>query len=449
MGSYEVKKGLDLPIPGTPDPDVLEVRRGTEVAVVGRDYPGLRPRVHVKPGEQVRQGQLLVSDARNRGLRLTSPAAGRIKAVHRGERRRLESVVVSVGGDGHQRFEAHAGGGAANSPEGLRSLLVESGSWVAFRTRPFGRVPDPGAEAAAIFVTAMETEPLAPPIETLLAGKEDDLERGLRALAALTDGPIHVCTGPRDRLPVTESERIRVEVFDGPHPAGLTGTHIHRIAPVSRTRSIWSLHAVDVAGIGHLLRTGRLPADRVISLAGPSVRRPRLFSVRPGTSTAQLTEGELLDGPNRIISGSVLSGRTAMGPGEGYLGRFDRQISVVPEGGATRKPAWLTLGADVFTATGAFVSAFLPSDRLRFDTSAHGARRAMIPLETFDSVIPMDILPTPLLRAISARDTVRAEDLGCLELLEEDLALCTLMDPGKANWGAELRELLDLIEKEG
>lgn len=449
MGSYDLKKGLDLPIGGAPDPDILEVSRGTEVAVLGRDYPGLRPKVHVEPGEQVRHGQLLVSDARNRGLRLTSPAAGRIKAVNRGERRRLESVVVAVGGDDHQRFGTRSGGAASNTQDGVRDLLVESGLWSAFRTRPFGRVPDPGGVAAAIFVTAMETEPLAAPVETLLAGREDDLERGLHALLSLTDGPVHVCTGPRDRLPLTEGPRLRIEVFDGPHPAGLAGTHIHCVAPVSRSQPVWSLHAVEVAGIGHLLRTGRLPADRVISVAGPSVRRPRLFSVRPGTSIDQLVQGELIEGPNRVISGSVLSGQAAMGPAEGFLGRFDRQVSVLPEGGARQTPAWLTLGGHVFTATGAFVSAFLSSDRLRFTTSAHGARRAMIPLETFDSVIPMDILPTPLLRAISARDTVRAEDLGCLELLEEDLALCTLVDPGKVNWGAELRDLLDLIEKEG
>lgn len=446
MGTHQIKQGLDLPIGGAADPEVLEAVRVREVAIVGRDYPGLRPKLHVAPGDRVRQGQLLVTDARNRNLRLTAPAPGRIKAVNRGERRRLESVVIAIEGEGHAGFSA---GPRPASAAGVRELLVESGLWSAFRTRPFGRVPDPAGEPAALFVTAMETEPLAPPVEAQLSGSEDDFARGVDALTHLTAGPVYVCRGPGDRLPDLEGGRIRVEVFDGPHPAGLAGTHIHRLAPVSRTRVVWSLHAVDVAGIGHLLRTGRLRNERVVALAGPGVRRPRLLSVRAGASLEELTRGEFTGEQNRLISGSVLSGRAVTGPATSFLGRFDRQISVLPEGGGRSQPAWLTLGSDVYTATGAYVSAFRSARSLRFSTAAHGAPRAMIPLEAFDAVMPLDILPTPLLRAISARDTVRAEDLGCLELLEEDLALCTLVDPGKGNWGDELRDILDLIEKEG
>ncbi len=448
MGTHQIKQGLDLPIGGAADPDVLEAVRVREVAVVGRDFPGLRPKVHVEVGDRVRQGQLLVSDARNRGLRLTATAPGRIKAVNRGDRRRLESVVIGVEGDGHVGFSVDVSGKPL-SAEALRALLLESGLWSAFRSRPFGRVPDPAAQPAALFVTAMETEPLAPSIEAQLAGAEEDLGRGLRALTQLTAGPVFVCRGPRDRLPDAGGERIREEVFEGPHPAGLAGTHINRLAPVSRNRPVWSLHAVDAAAIGHLLRTGRLKNERVVALAGPGVKRPRLLSVRAGASIEELTRDELTEGPNRMISGSVLSGYAVTRPATRFLGRFDRQISVLPEGGDRRQPAWLTVGADVYTATGAYVSAFRSPESLRFSTAAHGAPRAMIPLETFDAVMPLDILPTPLLRAISARDTVRAEDLGCLELLEEDLALCTVVDPGKANWGDELRDVLDLIEKEG
>jgi Na+-transporting NADH:ubiquinone oxidoreductase subunit A len=448
MGTHQIKQGLNLPIGGVADPDVLEAVRVREVAIIGRDYPGLRPKLHVAPGDRVRQGQLLVTDARNRSLRLTAPAPGRIRAVNRGERRRLESVVIAIEGEGHVGFSAAAGRGPA-SAAGLRELLLESGLWSAFRNRPFGRVPDPAAEPVALFVTAMETEPLAPPIEAQLTGGEDDFARGVRALRQLTAGPVFVCRGPEDQLPDIDGERVRVEVFEGPHPAGLAGTHIHRLAPVSRTRAVWSLHAVDVVAIGHLLRTGRLKNERVVALAGPGVRRPRLLSVRAGASLEELTHGELTGEQNRLISGSVLSGRAATGPATSFLGRFDRQISVLPEGGGRHQPAWLTLGLDVYTATGAYVSAFRPASSLRFSTAAHGAPRAMIPLEAFDAVMPLDILPTPLLRAISARDTVRAEDLGCLELLEEDLALCTLVDPGKGNWGDELRDILDLIEKEG
>ncbi len=450
MGRHVVRKGLDLPIAGRPDTGITDTVQAGRVAVLGRDVHDLRPRLQVEAGQRVERGQLLVQDARRRTVRLTSPAAGIVESVHRGERRELLSVVVRLDEDRPARFASHTGESVDRlSDDQIRDLLVESGLWTSLRTRPFGRVPSEGASPASIFVNAMSTEPLAPPVEAVLDGLEDAFRLGLTILGRLTGGPVFVCTGPGFHLPLPVSGSIRHEEFDGPHPAGLTGTHIHFLDPVRRGKEVWHLDASDTAAIGHLFTRGESRADRLISLAGPGVTRPRLIRTCPGASTDDLVRGELAAGTQRIVSGSALSGHIAMGPETGFLGRYDAQLTVLPEGGRRTQPAWAALGFDIFTVTRAFMSAFFPRREYAFDTSAHAAWRAMVPLEAFEDVMPLDILPTPLLRALAARDPTRAENLGCLELAEEDLALCTFVDPGKNDWGRALRRVLAMIEKEG
>jgi len=187
----------------------------------------------------------------------------------------------------------------------------------------------------------------------------------------------------------------------------------------------------------------------VISLAGPGVKNPRLLRAPLGSSTLNLTDGELHEGDQRIITGSALSGHPAGTEETGFLGRHDLQVTVLPEGGGSIQPAWARLGFDVFTVTGAYMSAFFKRKSYDFDTTAHSAQRAMVPIGAFENVMPLDLLPVPLLRALAARDGLRAERLGCLELAEEDMALCTFVDPGKNDWGRSLRLVLMLIEKEG
>ena len=452
MARHVVKRGLDIPIAGAPDQSRIDDARVSRVAVLGRDFREMRPRVAVEPGQSVRRGDVLVTDARHQGIRLTSPASGTVLAVHRGERRRLRSVVVRVehDRDATRPFESYTGKTAGRLADGqLRELLIESGLWTAFRTRPFNRVPRVDAVPHSIFVTAMSTEPHAPAAEAVLAGHEDDLGRGLEVLTRLTPGPVWFCRAPGSTVGPAEAEGVRVEEFAGPHPAGLPGTHIHLLDPVDLRKQVWHLSAIDVAAIGRLFARGELLVERVISLAGPGVRQPRLLRARLGASLHNLTDGELREGPQRFLTGSVLSGHPAGTQETGFLGRHDLQVSVLPEGGGRIQPAWARLGFDVFTVTGAFMSAFFGHKPYDFDTTAHAAQRAMIPLEVFERVMPLDLLPTPLLRALGARDPLRAEQLGCLELAEEDLALCTFVDPGKNDWGRALRLVLALIEKEG
>lgn len=427
----------------------------SHVGLVAADYVGLRPTLYVGEGDEVRQGQLLLDDKKTPGVRYTAPVAGRVVGIHRGDRRALQSLVIATAAGAEDEapavaFEAFDGRDPANvDRDYAKALLIESGQWPALRARPFSRVADPAAEPLAIFVTAIDSEPLAPPVEAALAGREADLAAGLRVLTALTDGRVYVCTAPGWATELPALERLRHEQFDGPHPAGTVGYHIHALEPAGRGRLIWYVGYQDVLAIGHLFLTGRLDAARVVALAGPSVRQPRLLRVPLGASTDEITAGECEDGELRVLSGSVLSGRRAAGEVHGYLGRYHRQVAVLPEGRERYLLGWAGPGTGRFSALRVFLSTLAPSKRFAFTTSTNGSPRAIIPVGLYERVFPFDLPPTYLLKALVTRDIERAEQLGCLELDEEDLALCTFVCPGKNDYGPHLREVLTLIEKEG
>jgi Na+-transporting NADH:ubiquinone oxidoreductase subunit A len=450
---HTIKRGLDLPIAGTPVQEVGDGPAVSRVALLGADYVGLKPTMLVQPGDQVLRGQPLFEDKKTPGVRYTAPAAGRVADVHRGDKRAFLSIVIEVSpGDGPQAQVAFAGWNGAPPAEGdgagLRALLLESGLWTALRSRPFGRVPAPDAAPEAIFVTAMDSRPLAPNVETALAGREDDYGRGILALRSLTAGRVYVCRAPGSTLRVPRAERIAIEEFSGPHPAGNAGTHIHFLHPVGHGRSVWHVGAQDVAAIGHLLATGKLDVARVVSLAGPGIARPRLLRTRLGASVAEITAGELAPGEQRMISGSVLDGRTALGEAEGFLGRYHQQVSALPEGRGRELLGWIAPGADKFSVTGAVLGAFSRARKRVFTTTTNGSKRAMVPIGTYEAVMPLDILPTFLLRALLTGDLERAEALGVLELDEEDLALCTYACPGKNDYAPLLRDMLHRLERE-
>ena len=459
--SYRITKGLDLPVSGEPSADVEDARPPTRVALVAADYVGLRPTMHVAEGDSVKRGQLLFEDKKNPGVRFTSPGAGTVAAVNRGKRRALQSVVIDLEGSGSGeeesvRFESCTGRDIADlGRDDIKALLIESGLWTAFRTRPFSKVPRPDSEPHSIFITAIDTEPLAPSVEAVLKGREADFEQGQAAVAKLTGGFTYLCTAPGASIPFNPDGDVTAAVFEGPHPAGTAGVHIHLLDPVHREKTVWHIGYQDVAAIGELIRTGELSVERTIALAGPSVQRPRLLRTRVGASTGDLVAGELVsgaDGPeleHRIISGSVLSGRTAAGDVLGYLGRYHNQVSVIREGREREFMGWLKPGTNRFSTLNLFLSRLTGSKRLEFTTTTHGSRRAIVPLGLYERVMPMDIMPTYLVRALIVGDLELAEQLGCLELDEEDLALCTFVCPSKIEYGPILREVLEAIEKEG
>ncbi|MDH3589665.1 MAG: Na(+)-translocating NADH-quinone reductase subunit A [Gammaproteobacteria bacterium] len=448
--TIRIRRGLDLPIAGEPLQEIADARPVKSVALLGQDYRGIRPELMVAEGHHVRIGQPLFRDRKRPDIVFTSPAQGVVEGIHRGARRALQAVVVRLDDD---ESKDHFGTAKLDGldRDSAHQALLTSGLWVSFRTRPFSAIPDPGSVPRAIFVTAIDTNPLAADPATVLNGhneRRSDLADGLSVLNVLTDGAIFFCRGPGLDVDLPDLEKLHDVCFDGPHPAGLPGTHIHHLAPVDDAGSAWHVGYQDVVAIGRLFRHGELWLERVIAIGGPSVQQPRLLRTRLGASTEDLLAGELAEEECRVISGSVLSGHRAAGWGR-YLGRYHSQISVVPEGREREFLGWLAPGFKKYSAINSFASSILRGRRFRLTASQHGSPRAMVPIGNFEKVMPLDILPAPLLKALLVRDTETARSLGCLELDEEDLALCSFVCCSKYDYGPALRETLNKIEQDG
>ncbi len=444
----KIKKGLSLPIVGAPSQSIDTGKTVSRVALVGFDYPGMKPTMEVKEGDRVKCGQVVFTDKKNPGVRFTAPASGVVKAINRGEKRVFQSLVIDVEGDEHVSF-AHFNPNDLErlTPEQVRQNLVASGEWTAFRTRPFGKVPALDTEPHSIFVTAMDTHPLAGDPRIVIDTEKAAFRHGLQILAHLTPGKVFVCTAPGFTPELPTGDFVH-ETFDGPHPAGLAGTHIHFLDPVSPAKTVWSIGYQDVIAFGKLFTSGRRYLRRVVALAGPSVRKPRLVETRTGACLEELTRGELHGSNNRVISGSVFGGRHARG-NVAFLGRFANQVSCLEEGNQREFMGWMSPGLERFSVLKIYLSSLSPGKLLRFNTSTNGSERAMVPVGSYEKVMPLDILPTQLLRSLIVGDTEMAQKLGCLELDEEDLSLCTFVCPGKYEYGAILRDNLTRIEKEG
>lgn len=441
-----IKKGLDLPIAGKPEAVVEDARAVRTVAVLGEDYPGMKPTMLVQEGDEVDLGQPLFSDKKNDGVVFTAPAKGRISSINRGAKRALLSVVIDVDGAADsevQVLEASDIGGL--SAEKITDALVSTGLWTALRTRPFAKVPAIGSKPHSIFVTAMDTNPLSGDPAVVIAEAPDAFTAGLDVLAKLTDGPVHVCKAEGSSIPAGSAQ---THEFSGMHPAGLPGTHIHFIDPVNSEKTVWYLNYQDVMAIGYLFSTGKLNSNRVVAIGGPGAAKPRMLRTVLGASLEELTAGELDGGDNRIISGSVFSGRAAESP-TAFLGRYHLQVSVLPEDKERKLIGYLTPGLNKHSVFPIYLSKWLGEKNISFSTTTNGSQRGMVPIGTYEEVMPLDILPTQLLRALLVGDLDSAIALGCLELDEDDIALCTYACPAKYEYGPVLRSVLDTIEKEG
>ncbi len=449
MGLIKIKKGLDLPIQGAPEQVIKDTIEPTRVALLGTDYVGMRPSFEVAVGDHVKLGQVLFTDKKNPKVRYTSPGTGKVVEINRGEKRRFLSIVIELDGTDEITFQSFSESKLkALSREGVINLLIESGLWTTIRTRPFSKVANPDTVPHSLFITAMDTNPLAPSVEKIIEGKEQPFKNGLTVLSKLTDGKVYLCKAPGSKIPEVDIPSLSVEEFDGPHPAGLVGTHIHFLDPVTHNKFVWYVTAQDVIQIGKLFTTGKLDMERVISLGGPMVKHPRLLRTRIGAAVEDITTRQVKDGDIRIISGSVLSGHHATGP-LAYLGRFHQQISVVEEGRQRKFLGWLSPGKELYSVKNIVISKLFPGKKFAFNTSLNGGRRAIVPIGSYEKVMPLDIIPTYLLRALQVNDIDEAENLGCLELDEEDLALCTYVCPSKIDHGEALRRTLNIIEKEG
>ena len=443
----KIKQGLDLPIAGSPEQSIAQGRAVRSVGVVGFDYVGMKPTMAVAVGDRVKKGQLLFSDKKTPGIRYTAPAGGTVAAINRGEKRVLQSVVIDIDDpESEETFAVYKLEELAGlSADQVEAQLNESGLWTALRTRPFSKVPALGSRPASIFVTAIDTHPLAANPEIVIKEHAEAFEQGINVLGKLSGGKIFLCKAPGANIPAGIANS---EEFAGPHPAGLPSTHIHFLDPVSASKTVWQVGYQDVIAVGKLFTTGKLFTDRVIALAGPQVDQPRLIRTRLGASTDELSAGELKAGINRIISGSVFGGRTANGA-FAYLGRYHNQVSVLEEGDERLFLGWVNPTVDRFSIMRVMTSGLSKSRLFNFSTTTNGGERAMVPVGNYEKVMPLDILATQLLRAIIVGDTETAQKLGALELEEEDLALCTFVCAGKYEYGPLLRDNLTRIELEG
>lgn len=445
----EIKKGLDIPIVGAPEQSIIDAAKVTKVALVGPDYQGMKPTMKVQVGDEVKIGQELFECKKVPGVRFTSPAAGKVVELNRGKRRVFQSLVIEIAQDetfvdfGSHTAESLKGLGA----EVVREKLIASGLWTAFRTRPYSKAPMIDSLAHSIFVTAIDTNPLCANPAIIIKQHEQDFLNGLDVLTNLSETSVHLCKESGSDIALGTNGKVKTQEFKGKHPAGLAGTHIHFIDPVGPNKTVWSIGYQDVIAIGKLFTTGQLWTERVVALGGPMVEHARLYRTRLGASVSELTAGHLKSGDIRVVSGSVLDGRCAEGPFD-YLGRFHNQIGAITEGAQREFLGWLAPGTNKYSIGRTYLSA-LTSKLFPLSSSQNGSQRTMIPIGHYEKVMPLDILPTQLLRAIEVKDLDSSQELGALELDEEDLALCTFVDPGKVDYGVILRDVLTTIEKEG
>jgi len=448
MALHRIKKGLNLPLKGAPEQRVGESNAVSRVALLGADTHGLRPDFKVSEGDCVKKGQLLFTDRSREGIQFTAPGTGKVSAINRGDKRTFISLVIDLEGEGEVRFASWPKEKiAVLGREKVGEQLLHSGLWTAFRTRPLSKIPLPDSSPEAIFITAMDTQPLAPSADMIIKGREEVFQTGLTVLQQLTDGKLFLCMAPGSAIPGIPSDRLSVEEFSGPHPAGNAGTHIHTLMPVHQHREVWNIGIQDVIAIGILFSQGILHTDRIVSLAGSEVKTPRLIRTRLGGAIDELTYGEVEPGFRRVISGSVFNGHIATGPAA-YLGRYHQQITVLPDNHARRLLGWLDPGFNLYSVKNVVASKIVPKKSFVMTTELYGGERSIVPIGNYEKVMPLDILPTYLLRAIAVDDIDEAVKLGALELDEEDLALCTFACPSKINHGENLRRVLTLCEKE-
>ncbi len=446
---FTIKKGLDLPITGSPKQVIENGNSVKSVAILGMDYVGMKPTMMVNEGDKVKLGQVLFSDKKNPGCLFTSPGAGVVKAINRGEKRVLQSVVIELKGKEEVSFTKYAETKLAElTAEQVNENLLASGLWTTIRTRPYGRVATVGSKPSSIFVTAIDTNPLAADPAVIIKERSQDFANGLTVISKLTEGKVYVCKATGADVAASNAT---VAEFSGPHPAGLPSTHIHFIDPVNIDKFVWYLDYQAVMAIGALFVTGKLNVEKVVALSGPTAKNPRLLRTRVGANLSDLVAGELADDvESRVVSGSVLYGHQASDWAD-YLGCYSNQVTLIQEGRVRELFGWIVPGKDKYSALDVYLSSRDRKTDRKFPltTTKNGSNRAIVPVGIYETVMPMDILATPLLKSLVIGDSDQAQLLGCLELDEEDVSLFTFVDPGKHDFGPVLRANLTKIEKEG
>jgi len=449
MNTYQIRKGRDITIVGEALKETVDIALPKNVAVQPFDFRGLKLRLISKENDAVKVGSTILTDKINPDIKIVSPVSGKVVAINRGEKRSLLEVVIES--DGKQEKEIFQ----LFSEDELKSVkreevvkaLLNGGLWPIIRQRPFSKIANPLDTPKSVFIHAMNTEPLAGDVDFILEGKEKEFQAGLDIINKLTEGDVHLCyaTGTKSKA-LHDAKNVKSHRFFGPHPAGNVSTHIHSVDPINKGDIVWWIEAQDVIRVADLFLKGTYPVQRVVALTGAGVKNRVYANVTIGSPISNLLQGSDLNGV-RCISGSILVGKTVSS--SGYLSFYDSQVTVIPEGGNRELIGWLLPGANKYTFTKTFLSAFLPKKDMSLDSDTNGSPRAIVLNHLYDDLVPLDIMTYFLIRAVVSGDIEESEKLGILECDEEDFALCTFACPSKTDVGGIIREGLELIEREG
>lgn len=444
----KLRRGLNIKLAGKAEKILLPEIPITRYGIRFNDFEGLTAKPVVKEGDTVKAGTTIFYDKSFPEIKYVSPVSGVVKGIIRGEKRLLLEVVIEHQGNEKENF------GPTVDPlklsrEEVKTRMLESGLWPVLRQRPYHIVARPTGVPKAVFISAFDTSPLAPDLDFVMANTHGNhLQTGINALTRLTDGKVHLSFDAEGSRVAEVKNLTNVEVhnFSGPHPAGNAGVQIHHIDPVSKGETVWYIDIQDVAALGKLFAKGEYDRDRIIALAGPGVLHPKYYRIRPGSSVSGILKSNLSEGHMRVISGNILTGKAITA--EGSLGFYDNMVSVIPEGDYNEFFGWATPGFSKFSYWKAFMSKLLPRKEYNMDTNLHGGHRAFVMTGHYENVLPMDIYPINLVKAIMAEDIELMEQLGIYEVAEEDFALCEYIDPSKSEIQEIIRKGINLMIKE-
>jgi len=446
-GVIKIRRGLNIKLQGKAEKIIIKTKTPEFVAVKPVDFHGIQPKLAVSENDTVKGGSVLFTDKNNPEIKFTSPVSGSIKAINRGERRAILEIVISPD-ESNGKEEFVKADPASITSEEIISNLLNSGLWPVIRQRPYNIIANPTDTPKAIFISAFDTAPLAPDYEYILKDSGRDFQTGINALIKLTSGKVHLNVENDIRqLSVFHTIKgVQLNKFKGPHPAGNVGTQIHYIDPINKGEKVWFINPQDVVAIGRLFDTGHYDASHYYALAGSEVLNPRYFKSIKGACVYSIATGNVKEGDIRYISGNPLSGNQVSS--RGFMGFYDSQLTLLPEGNRREFFGWLAPGFEKFSLSGSFPSWLAPDKEYRIDTNLHGGRRALMITGKFEKVFPFDILPMQLIKAAIIQDIDQMERLGIYEVVEEDFALCEFVDTSKTDIQAIIRKGLDLMYNE-
>ena len=397
----------------------FEIRESSQLGMLGRDYRGLRFELLCEPGDRVRAGDAVMRDSRRPDILFTAPLAGRIARIVRGTRRKLVALQIEVDASGEA---AELAAPAGQDQVAQRAFMLASGSWSSLRTRPFGNIPDPATEPAAVLITAIDSEPMAPPVAPVIEAFAAEFSAAVTMLGRISKAPLFICHAPEYRPAFDEVSGARCEAFAGGASAGLPGRHIQALCPIGFAGAeVWHIGYQETIALGHLLLHGRPWAQRIVALAGDAVQRPRCLAVTPGATLAELLEGELKDGSLQTLAEGDLY-RQPLATEPAFLGASQRVLKVIRE-----------------------VTEPVDDDIAALDMGALNIG-SLIPGDWLEANGPPGIYAVPLMRALQLGDAERARELGALELVEEDVAALSRVCVSNSNYGLLLRQVLDQLE---